>query len=237
MKRFTIAVIMVVNMLVIISTAYALEKKSINRIDADQLTEDTQVYASCGDNHFNLVWWIPCEFWQVTFANDKSTPESEKKKIINVFKPYSLLAICQADISDFGAFRFYSKDEIEKNLVITLKRQDGKTYKLTPLKNINPDVAVMISSFKPILAAAMGNLGQNLHFFVLKDYDSSNARKIDPYRFGTLEFQLRKRTGELIEAILDFPLNSLYISRKCPNGKNAHVTWKYCPWTGKKLED
>ncbi len=237
MKNRTITVILVLSFFIMISIAYALEKKSINKVDTDQIIADTQVSAPCGDSHFNLVWWIPSEFWQATYANDKTTSESEKEKIISVLKPYSLLAVCQADISNFGAFRFYSKEEIQKSLDITLLDSDGKQRRLIPLKEIDPDIEVLIGMFKPILSAAAGNMGQNFHFFVLKDQDSPGERIIDPYRFGAIKFRLKKRSGEVMETQIDLPLNSLYVPRICPNGKEAHVTWKYCPWTGKKLPE
>ena len=237
MKKIAIAVIMVANIIVAISVAEAFEKKHISMVDSDQLTNDTQISGPSGDNHFNIVWWIPIEFWQAIFARDKTTSEFDKKKIITALKPYSLLAVCQGDISGLGAFRFYNKDEIEKSLSITFKDQNGNISRVNPLKDIDPDIKVLIGMFKPILSAAAGNMGQNFHFFVLKDYDSSGTRRMDPYSIGTIQFGLAKRSGELIETQLDFPLNSLYIPRRCPNGKEAHVTWKYCPWTGKKLND
>jgi hypothetical protein len=37
-------------------------------------------------------------------------------------------------------------------------------------------------------------------------------------------------------AELELPLDSLFVPRLCPNGKPAHVSWDYCPWSGKKLK-
>jgi len=237
MDKVRIVAIIVVSMIVMTSTVYAIEKKPIVAIDTDQLTEDTQFSASCGDEHMNVIWWIPLEFWQAIFINDKTTSESDKKLFVDTFKPYSLLMICQADISAFGSFEFYSKDEVESKLDITFKSENGSLIRFAPQADIEPDLQLMLDIFKPILTAAAGNMGQNMHFFVLEDYDSTGKRKIDPYRFGTLNFRIGKRNGELMQTQLDFPLNSLYVPRICPNGKKAHVTWKYCPWTGEKLED
>ena len=236
MKKVAIA-IAIACLLVSVPPTHALEKKPIKDIDSDQLTGDTQVTASAGDEHFNFVWWIPNEFWQATFANDKSTPEAEKKKFIEALKPYSLVGICQADISNFGAFKFYSQQEIEKSLAIIFKSPTGQSYELAPVKDIDPDVDVLLKMFKPILSSAMGNMGQNFHFFVVEDYDQAGKRKVDPYEFSTLEFHLKSRTGGGIKAQLEFPLNSLYVPRQCPNGKDAHVTWKFCPWSGKPLAE
>lgn len=219
------------------SESHALQKKSIDKISADQLTDETQIAAICGDDHMNLIWWIPTEFWQAIFVNDTTTSEADKNNIINSMKPYSVLAICQADISGFGAFNFYSKKEVENKLDVTYTPKGGDLKKITPLDEVNPDVRIMLEMFKPILKGAMGNMGENVHFYVLADVDSENVRIIDPYQFGAFKFRLGQRNNKMLEAELEFPLNSLYVPRICPNGKEAHVTWKYCPWTGKKLPD
>ena len=237
MNRVRIVTIMVISVIVTTSTAYALEKKSLAAIDTDQLTEDTQFSAPCGDDHVNVLWWIPVEFWQALYVNDKTTSESDKKAVIDALKPYSLLMICQSDISAFGSFNFYSKEEIENKLDITYGSGNGSLVKITPLKDINPDLQILLDVFKPVLTSAMGNMGQNMHFFVLKGYDSTQKRAIDPYALGELNIRIGERNGKLLQAQLNFPLNSLYMPRKCPNGKDAHVTWQYCPWSGKKLED
>lgn len=237
MNKVRFTAIIIVSMIATISTVYALEKKPINSIDTDQLNDETFFSALSGEEHLNLIWWFSNEFWQATCANDETMSECDKKQIINTLKPYSILMVCQADISAIGSFKFYSKDEIEGKLDITFKPKNGRPIKLIPLKDIDSDLRIILDAFKPILSAAVGNMGKNMHFFVLKDFDSTDKRKIDPYRFGTLNVQIEKRSGELMQAQLDFPLNSLYVPRKCPNGKNAHVTWKYCPWTGKKLDD
>jgi hypothetical protein len=81
----------------------------------------------------------------------------------------------------------------------------------------------------------MGNLGKNFHFYVLSDKRNSSHRLIDPYKKGLIEIQLMKNKDDLINAEIELPLNCLYVPRKCPNGKDAHISWSYCPWTGKKL--
>ena len=83
----------------------------------------------------------------------------------------------------------------------------------------------------------MGNLGSNMHFFVLNDELESSPRLIDPYLKGHISIQLERRDEVQLDARIEMPLNSLFIPRKCPNGMDAHVSWKFCPWTGKPLEE
>jgi len=114
---------------------------------------------------------------------------------------------------------------------------DGKRRTVTPMGTIDPNLGVVLAVFKPILGAAMGNLGNNMHFYVLDDRIEGAPRLLDPYREGLISVQLMRKNGDWMTAEIEMPLNSLFVPRKCPNGKDAHVSWKYCPWSGKRLED
>jgi len=216
----------------------AAKRKDIKDVDTDAFTSDTQVTPKgAGDNHVALAWWIPKEFWMAILVRDKMTTQADKKAMLDALSDVSLLAVVQADITHFGAMQFYSKQEIETKMLLSYTDADDKKHRLTPTQTFNPDLEIVLGIFKPILSASMGNLGKNLHFYVLNDKQPSSARLLDPYLKGTINFNLTKRNGEHMTGDLEMPLNCLFIPRECPNGKNAHISWNYCPWTGKKLED
>jgi hypothetical protein len=83
----------------------------------------------------------------------------------------------------------------------------------------------------------MGKFGNKVHFYVLNDRSKSLLRLLDPYRKGLISVQLANRNDDQITADIEMPLNALFVPRQCPNGKDAHISWKYCPWSGKRLED
>ncbi len=234
MKKLLISFIIVLAA----TCAMAAEKKLLKDVNIDAFTSDTQVLPiGAGDNHVALAWWIPNEFWESILSRDMTTSETDKKAMLDAMSGISLLAVVQADITRLGAFKFYSKEEIEKKMLVTFVAAGGKRQRLSLMQTINPDLEVVLGTFKPILGAAMGNFGNNMHFYVLNDKSKSSLRLIDPYRKGLISIKLAKRNGSLMIANIEMPLNSLFVPRKCPNGKDAHISWKYCPWTGKLLED
>lgn len=234
MKKLFIVVMMVS---MVATYSMAAEKKPIKDVDTDAFTSDTQVTPKgAGDNHVALAWWIPNEFWESILSRDATTSESDKKALLGAMSGVSLLAVVQADISAFGAFKFYSKEEIENNMTLSYSGADSKKQRLSPVQTIDPDLEVVLGMFKPILGAAMGNLGNNMHFYVLNDRSKSFSRLLDPYRKGQINIQLAKRDKVLMDASIEMPINALFVPRKCPNGKDAHISWNYCPWTGKQLE-
>ena len=216
----------------------AAERKPLKEVETDEFITDTQVTPlGTGDNHSAIVWWIPNEFWQSIMARDTNTSDSDKKAMLDAMEGVSLLAIVQADISSFGAFKFYSKEEIEENMVLSYSDADEKKQRLTVMQTINPDLEIVLGVFKPIMGSALGNLGNNVHFYVLDDRLNPAQRLIDPYLNGQIDIQLTRRDGTVMDAVVETPINALYVPRKCPNGKNAHISWKYCPWSGKQLEE
>lgn len=234
MKKLLVAVMLA---LAFSSHAMAAEKKALKDIDSNEFTTDTQVMLQgSGDKHVALAWWIPNEFWQSVLERDKNTSEADKKAILDAMSGTSLLAIVQADITPLGAFKYYSKEEIEKKMQISFSDATGKSHKLKPLQSIDPNLEVVLGLFKPILSSAMGNLGSNLHFYVLND-KSNSSRLMDPYLRGQLTIQLAKKESALMTANIELPLNSLFVPRKCPNGKPAHISWQYCPWNGERLAE
>ncbi len=235
MKAYKIVVLLVI---VLINFMTATEKKNPKDIDIDALTTELQATLKGVDqNHFALVWWMPYEYWDAVFTQDPSINETDKNDMLDVLKEVTLMAVVQADVSTFGAFKFYSIDEVKKRIRLSFSDQNSKKYDLELLEEIDPDLSIILSVFKPILSSAMGNLGQNMHFMVINDKTSDGHRIIDPYNSGIFSINLEDKSGNVFKAEIETPLNSLFIPRKCPNGKDAHISWKYCPWTGEKLEE
>ncbi|MBM3409399.1 MAG: hypothetical protein FJ184_13590 [Gammaproteobacteria bacterium] len=235
MKKMFVAV-MIVSM--VATYSMAAEKKPLKDIDSQALTTDTQVTPKgTGDQHTAMAWWIPIEFWESLFSRDATTSAFDKKAMLDALSGVSLLAVVQADMTAVGGFEFYSKEEIEQSMTISYSDADGQQRRLSLLQTIDPDLAVILGVFKPVLGAAMGNLGNNMHFYVLSDRSKSTPRLLDPYRNGQINIRLARRDKVLMDASIQLPLDALFVPRKCPNGKNAHISWRYCPWTGKQLEE
>lgn len=235
MKKLLVSVMII---LLVSTSLMAAEKKPLKDVDSDEFTADTQVtLQGAGDDHAALAWWIPKEFWESVFSRDATTSESDKKAMIDVISDISLLVIVQADITSFGACNFYSKEEIEERMLISFVDTGGKKHRLSPMQTVGPNLEIVLGVFKPILGAAIGSFGNNMHFYVLDDKTESSSRLLDPYRKGYINIQLSQRNGTLMSGSIEMPLNSLFVPRECPNGKKAHVSWNYCPWTGKRLEE
>lgn len=222
--------------LVLNPNAEAQERKAMVDINSDALTGDTQISAPCGSDHMNLIWAIPIEFWKAAFAGDPSMTPAQKAEFIGALEEYVIIGIVQADIDDAADFDFYSEGEVRKSLKMSFTDADGKSRSIVPTDEVGREAQQLLAALKPMLSAAMGNMGQNLHFIVVNDDAGEAGRTWDPYASGVLNVDLQTRGGKALEGRMDGPINALFVPRKCPNGKDAHVTWKFCPWTGKELK-
>lgn len=221
-------------MISLASFAHAIDRKEITDIDLNVLTVEGQVMTG-GASDLALVWWIPAEFWEVSMRQESMVPDEQVNQVMGVLKNYSVLAVVQANVSPFGSFQFFEKEQIMKGMNVEFVRPDGSVEAISHTEPSDPDLRIMLDQMRPILAQAMGSLGQNFYFFPLPDVDDDGERLLSPYDKGMIRVKLLNADA-VHTAELELPLDSLFVPRLCPNGKPAHVSWNYCPWSGKKLK-
>jgi hypothetical protein len=228
--------IVIIVAIMISPNSIAGERLPLRDVNTDELINDTRaVIRGAGDNHVALAMWLPNEFWASVLSRDEGTSESDKNALMDLMSGISLLIVVQADISHFGSFSFYTREEIQKNMKLSFSAEEGNKQTLSIVQKIDPDLEMVLNLFKPILGGAMGNLGDHMHFYVLNDKTKSSPRLLDPYGGGQIDIHLTRRDKEVLSAGIDLPVNALFVPRKCPNGKDAHISWKFCPWTGVPL--
>lgn len=222
---------------VVAASSMASEIKPLEHVDVDALTGDTQTVAKgAGDHHVAIAWWMPRELWGSILARDMSASETNKQAVLDAMAGISVLAVVQADLSSLGAFNFYTREEVEERMALSFTDSEGTTQKLQILQKPNPDLEIFLGLMRPVLGAAMGNLGQNMHFYVLDERSSASPRLLDPYQVGRLDVRLTRKDGRVMDAQVEMPINALFVPRTCPNGKEAHISWSFCPWDGTRLQ-
>lgn len=218
------------------STLQAQEIRELKNVRIDTLIDETQI--SDSNEGLTLIWWIPQEFWGVALHQDPSLPEANREEILKTLDPYFMLAVIQGELSSLGGARFYDEATVKQNLMVSFEDNKGKIETFSSLEEIPSDIAILQGTIRPMLSQMMGNMGQNFHFFTFKNADSQGKNRISAYENGIIKVQLAG-IGKVSnsEFKIELPLNSLFIPRLCPNGKEAHVSWKFCPWDGTELSE
>lgn len=218
--------------LALCTNASAFEKKRPKDVDISAMTNETQRTSYAGGVH--LAWWIPLEYWEASLSRDPNVTDTARKQVLDTLRKYSMLAVVQADVGPLGNFKFYEREAVRKGMKLEIS--DGKAWApVMPVAEVPDELAPLLKVLGPILSSAMGAMGENMNFFVLDD-QKKGGRMISPYDPGVLKISLTDDKGAALEPFLiEFPLDSLYVPRRCPNGKPAHISWVVCPWDGSKL--
>lgn len=226
-------ILLLTSALLMTVSADAIERKSIDQVDVNALTAETQAMAG-GADHMDMVWWIPLEFWEATLRQGGGVPEAQIEQMLAILENHTVLGVVQADISPFGAFTYFDKEKVMDGLVVEVLDTDGNLQSVSHTEPADPDMRLMLDQMRPVLAQAMGNLGENFYFFPLPNANADGDRYLSPYDEGKLRVTVgRGEQSSVVE--IEFPADSLFVPRMCSNGKPAHVSWTHCPWGGKKL--
>ncbi len=237
MKR-TIFLLAAVVGLVVSGYLPAAEPKPFAEINTDLLTSETQVTGGESDE-FNLAWWIPLEFWQASFAADDSLSPAEAQEALDALEGYCIVGVVRARIDGMGGFHFADEQEVRESLTIVFVDAEGNRRVLELSENISDGASVLLAAMKPILAAAMGRMGDHFYMFVFDDVDGDGNRMASPYEEGNVRVLLSE-LGQLgpVDASIETPLDSLHVPRVCDDcDKPMHVSWNFCPWCGEALPE
>ncbi|MBN8280604.1 MAG: hypothetical protein J0M16_08360 [Gammaproteobacteria bacterium] len=236
MNRVLMSSILTASLLlgVAIDPALALDRKAPKDVDAGAFSQDTQATQMGPGDDFSMFWWIPVEFWEASAAKQGNAADAS---FIKVLRPYVLVGVVRAKVSDLGAFRFASREDLAASLRVSYEKPGARPVPLVAVEDVDPDVNIILGSLRPILANAIGKMGESMYFFTLTDSVEDGATAISPYEPGALRFTMAgSEPGTTINAAIEMPVNALFVPRVCPNGKPAHVSWKVCPWDGTALK-
>ena len=197
-------------------------------IDLNALTQETQKMWQKADE-LTFVWWIPEEYWQVSFAQDRSVSEAQAEEFINILRPYTLIAVIDGKLGPFGGMTYSKESDIRAS--VRLRDSQGTLYRPLSEDKIDADTKSFLSMIKPLLVNLIGPMGQNMHFILFpanskKGQKIANAKKEGSFSVILGERELRWR----------LPLGSLLPPKICPKcNEKCSGAWKFCPWCGTEL--
>lgn len=198
-------------------------------IDFNDFLNETQISSNDPDA-MSMVWWLPTEFWEISFAQDENMSEAEINEFLNTLEPYSIFGVVDGKIGAFGGINYEDEEVISQSISVT--NQHGKVFKPVNPNELSPDVNNLLMFFKPFFSNMMGDLGNNLNFYVFKDYESGK-RLFNPQDMGELSVSFNDKTLKI-----ETPIGSLLPKKKCPvDGKEMNGAWQFCPWHGDKLTE
>ena len=197
-------------------------------VDLQKFIQETQKLNQ-GANSFQLVWWIPTEYWKESFRNVPNMTDEQKEAFYKAVDDYIVLSVIDAKTTNFGSIIPSSRDEIISKLSLSIGQ--GKLMKSLPDTEVSSDARNLFAMMKPVLANMLGQFGQGMEFICFKGFNSKGERFLDP--IGNISFSAKLGDGMFKWRL---PLGSLLPPKYDPQtGENFPGNYIYNPFTGSKL--
>lgn len=220
-ELFIVALFMLSGM----SLSFAQDRK----VDIRALTQETQKMTQSA-NEITLIWWIPEEYWRVSFEQAQNMTASQIEEFLKVLRPYMLIVAVDGKIGAFGGVTYKSKATILNSIQII--DREGIHYRPLIDEKIDADTKNFLSMMKPVFVNMLGPMGQNMHFFLFSSKNKKGQDIAVAKREGAFSVKLDKK-----EFKWRLPLGSLLPPKECPvDGEKLNGAWKFCPWHGVELK-
>lgn len=202
-------------------------RRPIGDVLINEFVHDIQ-RSSPDENRFDIVWWMPSEFWMRSMTGQAS--ESDMKEVRDLFEKFIVVAVVDGEIGALGMRSYASEADLRESL----RMIDAKGQRIAPISanKMDPRLVTLTRVLRPMLTSLIGPAGENMHFFAFPGKTPSGARVADPYGSGRLTFGISERRYEF-----RMPLPSLLMPKRDPaTGEEFPGSYDFNPYTGARLE-
>jgi hypothetical protein len=203
-------------------------------IDLQALTLETQRSAR-RFHAFDLVWWMPYEWWQTELAQNETVSPQAREQFLSLLRPYSIVIVADAKLRIKGASKSIQVDAVSEPALrgaLSLKAPSGTVYHPLAAEEIDPRIQRFFDVMKPIVAQGFGELGKSMCFFAFKAKSAGDAPIVDATSNGKFSFLVGER-----EYTWHLPLATLVPPKTCSKCReNVSGAFSFCPWDGQKLD-
>ena len=198
-------------------------------VDINALIAETQK-ALQEANEVTMVWWMPEEFWYYSLTADPNLTAAGVEELLALFRPYHIMMVADGVVGPVGGITYQSEAQVRAEL--RLVNVAETRYEPLPLSELNTDLVNFLAAMRPLLANALGETGQNMHFFVFPAFTDDGDRFGRPDEEGRLTVELGTSAFSW-----RLPLSALLPPKYCPvDGERLDGAWRYCPWHGVELQ-
>lgn len=196
-------------------------------MDMNELLTETQKLSD-DMNSMSMAWWVPVEFWQLSFAEDPYTTEEMVQEYMDLLTPYNMIVVSEGTMGMFGA-RYKPKEDVIKNCKLIDAK--GNIYDAIDEDDLKPDIIMFIDLIKPFFANLMGEMGENMHVLMFPVNSYNGTKIIQATELGSFTIKVGDE-----EFVWDTPIESFLAPKMCPiDKKRMSGGWTYCPYHGDTL--
>jgi len=199
------------------------------RVKVNELTQDLQRSSQAAES-LDLVWWIPAEFWDVVLADEKGMDEKTRREFGDLFRSHTIVAAVKGKIGSFGVTDFESESDLRAKLRI--HDATGKAHEPIAANKVDRRLTMLIQVMRPMFKNLLGEMGDNLQFYVFPGKGADGKRLANPVGSGSFNITLGDESYSY-----RLPLGSLLIPRRDPStGEVFPGSYRFNPYTGTELK-
>ncbi len=193
-----------------------------------EILEETQKQTQTND-HLTLVWWLPEEYWKVSWESEDTLTEEQQNAFLETVRPYLVLAVVEGTIGPFGGTEFADKDSLRQQVRVI--DRNAISYSPLPDEKLSGDVKNLAALLQSLFGNMLGAMGQGMHIFFFPATTAGGAVIAAATEEGKFSVDVGEETFHW-----RLPISSLLPPKICPeDGEPMSGAWKYCPFHGKKL--
>lgn len=226
MRRFCLALLL---LLTLPHAALAADALPPERVKVNELTQDLQRSSQVADS-LDLIWWIPAEFWDVVMADEKDMSAQTRKEFADLFRSYTIVAAVKGKIGSFGVTDFESESDLRGKLRI--QDATGKAHEPIAANKVDRRLSMLIQVMRPMFKNLLGEMGDNMQFYVFPGKGADGKRMADPVGNGSFKVSLGSEAYAY-----RLPLGSLLVPQRDPStGEIFPGSYRFNPYTGTELK-
>lgn len=174
-----------------------------------------------------MSFYFSKEYWQVSLGQNGKLPKRQVDEMVKSLDGQLMICLVDMTVSELGVMKFRDKAEIASRLRVTSRRNNTEhTLKPVESDESNALIGILGSGF----ARGMGKLGEGMAMVMYK------LEGDDDTRFSVYEKSEISVSYDQYNLNFQAPVDALFVPRVLKNGKSAHVSWLFDPWTGEKIE-
>ena len=87
-----------------LSSSFAQDRK----VDINILMQETQKMGQSPEE-MTLVWWIPEDFWRISFQQNPNLTAAQTEEFLKVLRPYIIIVAADGKVGSFGGITYKSE--------------------------------------------------------------------------------------------------------------------------------
>lgn len=229
MRRICLALLLLLTFQHVACAADAATTLPPERVKVNELTQDLQRSSQAAES-LDLVWWIPAEFWDVVMSGEQDMGEKTRREFADLFRSYTIVAAVKGKISSFGVTDFESESDLRAKLRV--HDATGKSHEPIATDKVDRRLTMLIQVMRPMFKNLLGEMGDNMQFYVFPGKGTDGKRLANPVGSGTFNVSLGDESYSY-----RLPLGSLLVPRRDPStGEVFPGSYRFNPYTGTELK-